>query len=97
LRQDQVFLRRSCGGGTLPTHGFASDVPEYTHGSGTLNDTQLKRNFRRKNTRQKSFLGHAQALNDSPVEAAKDRPTRRFAAHGRNLVGPRSVDTGAAV
>jgi hypothetical protein len=27
----------------------------------TLNDTELRQNFRRKNTRRKSFLGHAQA------------------------------------
>jgi hypothetical protein len=67
LRQDQVFPWRTCGGGTLPAHGFASDVPECTHASATLNDIELRKNFRRKNTRRKSFLGHARALNDPPI------------------------------
>jgi hypothetical protein len=91
LRQDEVFPRRSCGGGTLLAHGFAPDVPEYTHASATLNDTELRKNFRRKNTRQKSFLGHARALNDLPIEVATARPTQRFAAHRRSFVGPRSA------
>jgi hypothetical protein len=70
LRQDEVFPRRTCGGGTLPAHGFASDVPEYTHASATLNDMELRKNFRGKNTPRKSFLGHARRLNDLPIEAA---------------------------
>jgi hypothetical protein len=55
---------------------FASGVPEYTHASGTLNDTKLRKNFRRKNTARKSFLGHARALNDLPIDAATARPTQ---------------------
>jgi hypothetical protein len=93
LRQDEVFLRSNCGGGTLPAHGFASDVLEYTHGSATLIDTELQENFRRKNTPRKSFLGHARALDDPPIEAAMTRPTRRFAAHRGNFVGPRPAAT----
>jgi hypothetical protein len=88
LRQDQVFLRRSCGGGTLPAHGFASGVLEYTHASATLNDIELRKNFRRKNTRRKSFLGHAQALNDLPTEAATRSPTHGLAAHRGSFVCP---------
>jgi hypothetical protein len=91
LRQDGVFPRRTCGGGTLPAHGFASDVPEYTHTSATLNDTELRKNLRRKNTVRKSFLGHALALNDLPIEAATARPTQRFPAHGEGFLGPRQV------
>jgi hypothetical protein len=91
LRQDQVFLRRSCGGGTLPAHGFAPGVPEYTHASATLNDTELRKIFRRENTPQKSFLGHARVLNDLPIEAATTRPTQRFAAHDEKYVRPQSA------
>jgi hypothetical protein len=94
LRQDQVFLRRSCGGGTLPAHGFASGVPKYTHAFATLNDTELRRNLRRKNTARKSFLGHARRLNDPPIEAAKAWPTQRSAAHGGSFVCPRLATTG---
>jgi hypothetical protein len=43
---------------------------------GTLNDTELRKNFRRKNTARKSFLGHARGLNNLPIEAATTRPTR---------------------
>jgi hypothetical protein len=57
-------------------------------GCGTLNDTELQKNFRRKNTARKSFLGHARALNDLPIEAATARPTQRFAAHGGSFVCP---------
>jgi hypothetical protein len=75
LRQDQVFPRRTCGGGTLPAHGFASHALKYTHASATLNDTELRKYFRRKNTPRKSFLGHARRLNDLPIDAAKVWPT----------------------
>jgi hypothetical protein len=57
LRQDEVFLRRSCGGGTVPAHGCASDVPEYTHASATLNDTELRENLRRKTPVGNLFVG----------------------------------------
>jgi hypothetical protein len=57
-------------------------------GPGTLNDTELRKNFRRKNTARKSFLGHARRLNDLPIEAAKVWPTQCFGAHRRNFVGP---------
>jgi predicted nucleotidyltransferase len=43
--------------------------------SGTLNDTELQKKSRRKNTPRKSFLGHARRLNDLPNEAATARPT----------------------
>jgi hypothetical protein len=91
LRQDEVFPRRSWGGGTLPAHGFASVVPEYPHASATLNDTGLRENFRRKNTVRKSFLGHAQSLNNLPIEAATSRPTRDPLPTGGNLAGPRKA------
>lgn len=58
-------------------------------GCGTLNDTELRKNFRRKNTAWKSFLEHARRLNDLPIEAAKIRPTPRFAAHGERFIFPR--------
>jgi hypothetical protein len=91
LRQDEVFLRRSCGGGSRPAHGFASGVPEYTHASATLNDTELQKNFRRKNTARKSFLGHAPRLNDPPIEPATGRPTQQFAAHRREFRRPTEI------
>jgi hypothetical protein len=97
LRQDQVFLRRNCGGGTLPAHGFASDVPEYAHASTTLNDTGLRKNLRRKNTARKSFRGHAHPLNDLPIEVATKRPTPRFAAHDREHAGPQSAAIGVGM
>jgi hypothetical protein len=88
LRQGQAFLRRDCDGGTLPAYGFAADVPEYTHASATLNDTELLRYFRRKNTRRKSFLGHARRLNDLPIEAAKARPTPAMCCPQRKMRRP---------
>jgi hypothetical protein len=60
----------------LPAHGFASAVPEYAYASATLNDKELRKSFRRKNTARKSFLGHARWLNDLPIEAAIVRPTQ---------------------
>ena len=59
--------------------------------AATLNDTQLRKNLRRKNAARKSFLGHARRLNNLPIETAKARPTPRFAAHGGSFVGPRSA------
>jgi hypothetical protein len=55
---------------------------------GTLNDTELRKNFRRKNTPRKSFLGHALWLNDLPIEAATARPNAGFPAHRRELRRP---------
>jgi len=59
----------------------------------TLNDTGLRKNFRRKNTARKSFLEHARLLHDLPIEAAMARPTQRFAAHRGSFVGPRPGPT----
>jgi hypothetical protein len=95
LRQDQVFLRRDCGGGTPPAHGFASSVLEYTHASATLIDTKLRKSFRRKNTRRKSFLGHARRLNDLPIEAATTRPTLVRCPPATSFAVPRAAATGA--
>jgi hypothetical protein len=61
-----------------------------------LNDTELQKNFRRKNTPRKSFLGHAQALDDLPIEAANGRPTPRCAAHRGEHACPRSAATGVS-
>src|SRR4051794_24011440 len=61
----------------------AASMPPHTGASPpTLNATELRENFRRKNTRRKSFLEPAQRLTDLPIEAAKTLPTRRCAAHG---------------
>jgi hypothetical protein len=69
LRQDQVFLRRSCGGGTLPAHGFASSVPEYTHASSTLNDTKLRKSFRSFACRTREKSAAANPVNSCALEA----------------------------
>ena len=60
----------------------------------TLIDTKLRKSFRRKNTVRKSFLGHAQALNDLPIEAATGRPTRDLLPTPKGFVGPRPAATG---
>jgi hypothetical protein len=65
----------------MPRHLLFSDAA--WRRTGTLNDTQLRKNLRIKNTRRKSFLEHACWLDDLPIEAATARPTPRFAAHGR--------------
>src|SRR4051812_5506411 len=63
----------------------------------TLNDTELRENFRRKDTPRKYFLGHAQALIDLLTAAAKRRPTRRCAAHGGKHAGPQSAATSVSM
>jgi hypothetical protein len=66
----------------------ASRVPEHRRASATLNDTESRKNFRRKNTARKCFLGHALQLNDLPVEAATGPPYAGFAAHRREFRRP---------
>jgi hypothetical protein len=103
-RRQRVFARISLAAGS----GFsktrlrrrntwrlfaASRVLEHRCAFETLNDTELRKTFRRKNTPRKSFLGHARALNNLPIEVATARPTRRFAAHGGNFVGPLGLAT----
>jgi hypothetical protein len=76
LRQDQVLPAAQLRRRNISALISASRVLERRCAFGTLNDTELRENFRRKNTRRKSFLGHARALNDLPIKAATARPTQ---------------------
>src|SRR3954469_9685049 len=73
-----------------PAPVAASMLPHTGASPQTLNDTELRENFRRKNTPRKSFLGHAQVLIDVLLEAAKARPTWRCAAQRGKCVCPQS-------
>jgi hypothetical protein len=88
LRRDVVFpavqLRRRNPSALVP----ASRVPNTGRASRTLNDTELRKYFRRKNTRRKSFLEHAQTLNDLPIEAAKSAAHTAIDCPRRDFVCP---------
>jgi hypothetical protein len=52
----------------------------------------LRKNFRRKTARRKSFLGHARRLNDLPIEAATSRPTQDSLPIGASCVVSGDLD-----